>query len=1521
MIEVSQTKKVPFTWRQSLALIKRLLSLGWLFLILFTISSPSLAASLSYSGRLVQATGEPISGSVLLSVRFYTAPLGGTAVGPQLDFPNTPLLDGMFQITLTLTHQQMNDIFTDEGRRVYLEVSANGKPYPRQEFAKAPLAARIPVDGSSLSFADSGNLEVKSVPISKVQGLESALSSKLESSTLSTSTLNVASLSTNKRSGIELGPYGSQVNQTGELRFLELSGGNFVGLKAPSSLSSDLIWTLPSTAGANGEVLKTNGSGELSWLNLSEITPNVAVSGGSGGSIVDGTITDVDLSSAAAIADSKLATISSPGKVLGSAITSGIIAVNAGFAGSGSVDLKSSGGVRSEIYLRDSDNSHYISLKAPSSVANHVSFTLPPTAGNVGEVLATDGSGSLNWTAVTASNLSNANIASNAAIATSKISGPITAIAGHGLGGLATLSGVSGSEINASSILNAHIASNAAIATTKLSGSLLSVSGHGLGSLAARSSISGSDIDDFSITNADIASNAAIATSKISGPIFSIASHGLGSLATLSLVSNGQIASNAEIATSKLSGPLTAISGHGLGPLATISQIGSVEISDQSILNTDIASSAGIATSKLSGPLSAIAGHGLGPLATLSMIGSNEISNNSLLNEDIASNAAIADSKLATITSAGKVSGSAITSGTISGTTAFSASGGVDLRTTSELSFRDADNSHYLSLKSPASVANNVVWTLPSVDGGSGQVLSTNGSGLLSWASGLAPTGAASGDLTGSFPNPNLIDFGPGVGTFAKVTVDAKGRVSSGATTIGSSDIADNSILNGDIASNAAIATAKLSGSLTSVANHGLGSLAALSSISGTEILDATIANIDIASSAGIATSKISGSLVLIAGHGLGSLATRNDVSGAEIQDNTIGNADISSSAAIATSKLSGNVTSIVGHGLGSFATLSSLSDGQVSPTAAIATSKLSGAIFSITSHGLGSLATRSSISDNEVGINAAIATTKLSGSLLSITGHGLASLATLSAISDGQVASNAGILTSKLSGSLTAISGHGLGALATKATVANADVAVGAGIATNKLSGSLMLITSHGLGALATRNDVSGAEIQDNTIGNSDISTSAAIDTSKLSGALTSVANHGLGTLATLNQVGSAQIANSAITDSLVASNAAIATTKISGPLTSISGHGLGILATRSTVGTSEISDFSIVNADISSSAAIASSKLSGSVLSISGHGLGAFATVTWTPPSGNGTSGQLLSTNGSGTLSWVSPSSSSMGTGGGAAENPNSGCPTGYILVPGDTFYGTTNFCVMKYEAKFGSKGAESRAAGLPARGTVSQTVAQASCRNLGPSYALINNAEWMTLAANIANVPSNWSGGSVGSGALNRGHSDNTPANALAAVTDDNDPCNGTGQACSSTTWNDQRRTHVLSNSNVIWDLAGNVWEWVDYNNFEDKPTPATAAWTEYTVVTGTTTMPKTLLVPSNATKNWWNDSWNGATNGIGQYYAGTNSSGGALLRGASWLHGSMSGVFTAGLYLDPSDTYADLGFRCVFRPPSL
>lgn len=59
------------------------------------------------------------------------------------------------------------------------------------------------------------------------------------------------------------------------------------------------------------------------------------------------------------------------------------------------------------------------------------------------------------------------------------------------------------------------------------------------------------------------------------------------------------------------------------------------------------------------------------------------------------------------------------------------------------LRFADADSSNYVGFKSPTTLATDVTYTLPSVDGTPGQNLTTDGTGGLSWATaGAAATGA-----------------------------------------------------------------------------------------------------------------------------------------------------------------------------------------------------------------------------------------------------------------------------------------------------------------------------------------------------------------------------------------------------------------------------------------------------------------------------------------------------------------------------------------------------------------------------------------------------------------------------------------------------------------------------------------------------------------------------------------------------------------------------------------------------------
>jgi hypothetical protein len=60
-----------------------------------------------------------------------------------------------------------------------------------------------------------------------------------------------------------------------------------------------------------------------------------------------------------------------------------------------------------------------------------------------------------------------------------------------------------------------------------------------------------------------------------------------------------------------------------------------------------------------------------------------------------------------------------------------------------DVRFADTDSSNYIALHAPSTVAANVTFTLPATDGTSGQVMTTNGSGALSFATVASPAKAS----------------------------------------------------------------------------------------------------------------------------------------------------------------------------------------------------------------------------------------------------------------------------------------------------------------------------------------------------------------------------------------------------------------------------------------------------------------------------------------------------------------------------------------------------------------------------------------------------------------------------------------------------------------------------------------------------------------------------------------------------------------------------------------------------------
>jgi formylglycine-generating enzyme required for sulfatase activity len=274
-------------------------------------------------------------------------------------------------------------------------------------------------------------------------------------------------------------------------------------------------------------------------------------------------------------------------------------------------------------------------------------------------------------------------------------------------------------------------------------------------------------------------------------------------------------------------------------------------------------------------------------------------------------------------------------------------------------------------------------------------------------------------------------------------------------------------------------------------------------------------------------------------------------------------------------------------------------------------------------------------------------------------------------------------------------------------------------------------------------------------------------------------------------------------------------------------------------------------------------------------------------------------------------------------------SDCPYNYVKVTANPSLGTNDdFCVSKYEMKCvgdstglncNSQTAISQATAKP-WANLTQNEAKNACTNLGANYHLITNSEWMTLAREIELKSTNWSNQQVStSQKLSRGHSFNLPDQVVEAYPTDEFPCynmlvdNVTNVAnvdCTASVWHEKRRTYFTSSNEVIWDLSGNVWEWVDYENSNDKPTPANT-WSELQDINSSTSFTSADFMPSNS-------SLIAVLNNIGIGYANSNGSTGVMKRGGNFDHGIAAGIYAFTMKDNSSTKNSLIGFRCVFLP---
>jgi hypothetical protein len=243
---------------------------------------------------------------------------------------------------------------------------------------------------------------------------------------------------------------------------------------------------------------------------------------------------------------------------------------------------------------------------------------------------------------------------------------------------------------------------------------------------------------------------------------------------------------------------------------------------------------------------------------------------------------------------------------------------------------------------------------------------------------------------------------------------------------------------------------------------------------------------------------------------------------------------------------------------------------------------------------------------------------------------------------------------------------------------------------------------------------------------------------------------------------------------------------------------------------------------------------------------------------------------------------------------------CPAGYVFVPGNPSYPTPRsgdgFCVMKYAASQENGMTQSTKWGVPWT-KMTRRDAAVACEENGPLYHLMTNSEWMTIAENIKNNRANWSSGKVGEGFLPRGNSDNKDR-SFSSAAEDNNPYYNTGF---KDDWI-HKRTHILSNESIIWDMAGNVWQWVS-----DPLTTGNHKWQEYSgqyFNLGSDNQLRLLLAPIGQYNSLQN---------IGKVYM---ADGGTIVRGGSVYNANYSGIFAAALDATEDQQSEVIGFRCVY-----
>ena len=187
------------------------------------------------------------------------------------------------------------------------------------------------------------------------------------------------------------------------LRFGELSsnGQNYVGFRASSTLNGNYTWTLPTTQGSNGQVMMMNSSGNLEWSDPGAGSSNLQDTGytlypydrsGQQALLLGGTGT----STAEFVFDFNGISWINNGNYFGIGTTT----PDEQLTVAGDIGLTNQNEIR--FYEPIANGMGYVGFKSTSTdiADSGVIWTLPGADGSTGQGLLTDGNGNLYWGSV-----------------------------------------------------------------------------------------------------------------------------------------------------------------------------------------------------------------------------------------------------------------------------------------------------------------------------------------------------------------------------------------------------------------------------------------------------------------------------------------------------------------------------------------------------------------------------------------------------------------------------------------------------------------------------------------------------------------------------------------------------------------------------------------------------------------------------------------------------------------------------------------------------------------------------------------------------------------------------------------------------------------------------------------------------------------------------------------------------------------------------------------------------------------